>query len=87
VAQITNVEIKCQGGVIAKADYAEIGTPADGHKLIVPNAQWVGTNFKDALKYLQKDCQLKGTHPPNGSPFNATMKLTGIKGANTIHFD
>ena len=87
MAQINDIEVRCQGSLIAKAKYAELNTPADAHKLTVPKAEWVGSNFKDNLKYLEKSCQLTGKYPPNGSAYKATLKLAGIKGGTTLHFD
>ena len=84
MAQVTNVKMTINGQLVATAPAADIGLP-NQHRLILRNTNW-RIDFKQALNYLQKPCQISADGPAN-TPYNANFTVAGIVGDGTVNLD
>ena len=85
MAYHTNVQVFVGGALIATAPRGDVGLPGE-HRLTVTNVTWTNPNWKMNLDLLQRDCVVNAVGPEN-RPMTLNLKISGIKGSDTLHLD
>jgi len=85
MAYYTDVKLIIAGRVVGTSARADVGLPGE-HKLTVTGVTWTDPSSRAFLDYLEKNCTVQASGPQN-TPVMLNLKISGIKGVDTVHLD